>query len=117
VKVAAPSTARLYSTPTITDFGSIRENTFGVGHVFAGGSATLLVHCNSGRGNLSETDLGSHQTNSDTLINPHEPHGNGNPHISGNPHGNPHFLGLGPGDSPTDDCDPGNSGPHNAGGD
>lgn len=103
---AAELTCGQYLPPIITDFGSIRENTFGVGHVFAGGSATLLVHCNSGRGNLSETDTGSHQTNSDTLINPHIPHG-----------GNPHFLGLGPGSSPTDDCDPGNSGPHNAGGD
>lgn len=54
--------------------------------------------CNSGRGNLSETDSGTHQTDSSTLINPHD-------------------GGTGPGDQPTDDCDPGNSGPHNSGGD
>lgn len=54
--------------------------------------------CNSGRGNLSETESGTHQTDSDTLINPHE-------------------GGQGPGDSPTDDCDPGNSGAVNSGGD
>jgi hypothetical protein len=89
-----------YVPPLIADYGSIRENTFGVGNAFAGGSATLLVHCNSGRGNLSETETGSHQTNSNTLINPHGPHG-----------------GLGPGPAPTDDCDPGNSGPQNHGGD
>jgi hypothetical protein len=56
--------------------------------------------CNSGRGNLSETDSGPRSTDSDTLINPH----------LGN-------TALGPGDFPTDDCDPGNSGPHNRGGD
>jgi hypothetical protein len=54
--------------------------------------------CNSGRGNLSETESGTHQEDSSTLINPHE-------------------GGTGPGTSPTDDCDPGNSGPHNSGGD
>ena len=58
--------------------------------------------CNSGRGNLSETEEGeTRSTDSTTLINPHEPN-----------HG-----GLGPGDSPTGDCDPGNSGSHNSGGD
>ena len=93
------STAELtYVRPAITDFGSIWENTFTNPHLFPGGSATLLVHCNSGRGNLSETDTGTHQTNSSTLINPHT-------------------GGTGPGTAPTDDCDPGNSGPHNAGGD
>jgi hypothetical protein len=56
--------------------------------------------CNSGRGNLSETESGPRSTDSDTLINPHVGD-----------------TALGPGDSPTDDCDPGNSGPHNAGGD
>jgi hypothetical protein len=55
-------------------------------------------HCNSGRGNLSETETGNRQTNSDTLVNPHE-------------------GGRGPGPHPTDDCDPGNSGSHNRGGD
>jgi len=55
-------------------------------------------HCNSGRGNLSETETGNRQTNSDTLVNPHE-------------------GGRGPGPYPTDDCDPGNSGGHNRGGD
>jgi hypothetical protein len=54
--------------------------------------------CNSGRGNLSETETGNHQTNSDTLINPHE-------------------GGTGPGMSPSGDCDPGNSGAVNSGGD
>jgi hypothetical protein len=54
--------------------------------------------CNSGRGNLSETENGPRQTDSSTLINPHE-------------------GGTGPGEAPTDDCDPGNSGPHNSGGD
>ena len=54
--------------------------------------------CNSGRGNLSETESGTRQTDSDTLINPHE-------------------GGRGPGDYPTDDCDPGNSGGVNRGGD
>jgi|tagenome__1003787_1003787.scaffolds.fasta_scaffold20928092_3 hypothetical protein len=54
--------------------------------------------CNSGRGNWSETDQGSRSHNSKTLIDPH----NG---------------GRGPGSTPTDDCDPGNSGPHNHGGD
>jgi hypothetical protein len=54
--------------------------------------------CNAGRGNLSETESGTHQTDSDTLINPHT-------------------GGTGPGTAPTDDCDPGNSGPHNSGGD
>lgn len=54
--------------------------------------------CNSGRGNLSETENGTRQTDSNTLINPHE-------------------GGTGPGDQPTDDCDPGNSGDHNSGGD
>jgi hypothetical protein len=55
---------------------------------------------NSGRGNLSETSSGPRSTNSATLINPH----------LGN-------TALGPGDYPTDDCDPGNSGAHNRGGD
>jgi hypothetical protein len=54
--------------------------------------------CNSGRGNLSETESGPRSTDSDTLINPHT-------------------GGTGPGSSPTDDCDPGNSGAHNSGGD
>jgi hypothetical protein len=54
--------------------------------------------CNSGRGNLSETGTGNRSTNSGTLINPHT-------------------GGQGPGSSPTDDCDPGNSGSHNSGGD
>ena len=55
-------------------------------------------HCNSGRGNWSETSSGSRSHDSKTLIDPH----NG---------------GTGPGSTPTDDCDPGNSGPHNHGGD
>jgi hypothetical protein len=59
-----------------------------------------VAHANSGRGNLSETESGSGSTDSDTLINPH----------LGN-------TALGPGDFPTDDCDPGNSGAHNRGGD
>jgi hypothetical protein len=59
-----------------------------------------VAHANSGRGNLSETSSGSGSTDSDTLINPH----------LGN-------TALGPGDFPTDDCDPGNSGAHNRGGD
>lgn len=54
--------------------------------------------CNSGRGNLSETESGTRQTDSNTLINPHE-------------------GGRGPGEFPTDDCDPGNSGDVNRGGD
>ena len=54
--------------------------------------------CNSGRGNLSETVSGTRQTDSSTLINPHT-------------------GGTGPGPYPTDDCDPGNSGPQNRGGD
>jgi hypothetical protein len=54
--------------------------------------------CNSGRGNLSETSSGNGQTDSSTLINPHT-------------------GGTGPGSSPTDDCDPGNSGAVNSGGD
>jgi hypothetical protein len=54
--------------------------------------------CNSGRGNLSETETWTRQTNSTTLVNPHE-------------------GGRGPGPYPTDDCDPGNSGPQNRGGD
>jgi hypothetical protein len=54
--------------------------------------------CNSGRGNLSETETGTRQTNSSTLVNPHE-------------------GGRGPGPYPTDDCDPGKSGPQNRGGD
>jgi hypothetical protein len=75
-----------------------------------GNSATVIQHspandqygvkCNSGRGNLSETESGPRSTDSDTLINPH----------LGN-------TALGPGDFPTDDCDPGNSGPQNRGGD
>jgi hypothetical protein len=102
MSTAALTDTGAYARPVITDFGSIWENTFaGLGHIVAGGSATLLVHCNSGRGNLSETDTGTHQTNSNTLINPHIPS-----------HG-----GLGPGDTPTDDCDPGNSGSVNHGGD
>jgi len=48
--------------------------------------------CNSGRGNLNEVG------GTGTLLNPH--------------------IGeQGSGDNPTDDCDPGNSGDHNAGGD
>lgn len=58
------------------------------------------VKANSGRGNLSETASGPRSTDSATLINPH----------LGN-------TALGPGDFPTDDCDPGNSGPQNRGGD
>jgi hypothetical protein len=54
--------------------------------------------CNSGRGNLSETSSGTRQTDSSTLVNPHT-------------------GGTGPGPYPTDDCDPGNSGPQNRGGD
>ena len=57
-------------------------------------------HANSGRGNLSETESGSGSTDSATLINPHVGD-----------------TALGPGDIPTDDCDPGNSGAHNRGGD
>ena len=72
----------------------------------SGGGATVIqrspahdqYHCNSGRGNLSETDSGTRQTDSSTLVNPHT-------------------GGTGPGPSPTDDCDPGNSGAHNRGGD
>jgi hypothetical protein len=59
-----------------------------------------VEHANAGRGNLSETESGSGSTDSDTLVNPH----------AGN-------TALGPGDFPTDDCDPGNSGAHNRGGD
>ena len=59
-----------------------------------------VVHANSGRGNLSETESGSGSTDSATLINPHVGD-----------------TALGPGDIPTDDCDPGNSGAHNRGGD
>jgi hypothetical protein len=59
-----------------------------------------VTKANSGRGNLSETSSGSGSTDSSTLINPH----------LGN-------TALGPGDFPTDDCDPGNSGAHNRGGD
>jgi hypothetical protein len=58
------------------------------------------VKANSGRGNLSETASGPRSTDSETLINPH----------LGN-------TALGPGDFPTDDCDPGNSGAVNRGGD
>jgi hypothetical protein len=58
------------------------------------------VKANSGRGNLSETESGPRSTDSATLINPH----------LGN-------TALGPGDYPTDDCDPGNSGAVNRGGD
>jgi hypothetical protein len=57
-------------------------------------------HANAGRGNLSETESGSGSTDSDTLINPHVGD-----------------TALGPGDIPSDDCDPGNSGAHNRGGD
>jgi hypothetical protein len=53
---------------------------------------------NSGRGNLSETGTGTRQSNSSTLKNPHEGQ-------------------TGPGDYPTGDFDPGNSGPQNRGGD
>jgi hypothetical protein len=77
----------------------------------AGDSGTTLIQqspacdqyvtkANSGRGNLSETSSGPGSTDSSTLINPH----------LGN-------TALGPGDYPTDDCDPGNSGAHNRGGD
>jgi len=59
-----------------------------------------VTKANAGRGNLSETGSGQRSTDSDTLINPH----------LGN-------TALGPGDFPTDDCDPGNSGAHNRGGD
>jgi hypothetical protein len=59
-----------------------------------------VAKANSGRGNLSETSSGPRSTDSATLINPH----------LGN-------TALGPGDYPTDDCDPGNSGAHNRGGD
>ncbi len=58
------------------------------------------VKCNSGRGNLSETSSGPRSTDSATLINPH----------LGN-------TALGPGDFPTNDCDPGSSGAVNRGGD
>ena len=54
--------------------------------------------CNSGRGNLSEVGGQSRSKNSSTLVNPHE-------------------GGRGPGPYPTGDCDPGNSGAHNRGGD
>jgi hypothetical protein len=77
-----------------------------VNTVSGGGGVTVIhrspahdqYHCNSGRGNLSETDSGTGQTDSSTLVNPHT-------------------GGTGPGTSPTDDCDPGNSGAHNRGGD
>jgi hypothetical protein len=59
-----------------------------------------VAKANSGRGNLSETSSGPRSTDSSTLINPH----------LGN-------TALGPGDFPTDDCDPGNSGAVNRGGD
>jgi hypothetical protein len=59
-----------------------------------------VTKANSGRGNLSETSSGPRSTDSSTLINPH----------LGN-------TALGPGDYPTDDCDPGNSGSVNRGGD
>ncbi len=55
--------------------------------------ASATERCNSGRGNLSENVVGI-----DKLVNPH--------------------LGeTGPGDPPTTDCDPGNSGGVNSGGD
>jgi hypothetical protein len=59
---------------------------------------TREAKSNSGRGNLSETDTGTRQSDSSTLKNPHEGE-------------------TGPGDHPTDDRDPGNSGLHNRGGD
>jgi hypothetical protein len=59
-----------------------------------------VTKANSGRGNLSEMESGPGSTDSNTLVNPHV--------------GN---TALGPGDIPTDDCDPGNSGAHNRGGD
>ena len=72
----------------------------GVGVVRQSPAQDQYVKCNSGRGNLSETSSGPRSTDSATLINPH----------LGN-------TALGPGELPTDDCDPGNSGAVNRGGD
>jgi hypothetical protein len=58
------------------------------------------VRGNSGRGNLSDTSSGSGFKDSSALINPH-----------------PGNTALGLGDYSTDDCDPGNSGAQNKGGD
>ena len=58
------------------------------------------LKCNSGRGNGSEFPPSStrNRTDSATLVDPHAGE-------------------RGPGPRPTDDCDPGNSGAHNRGGD
>ena len=57
------------------------------------------VKCNSGRGNWSEYPPNTRdRTSSSTLVDPHA-------------------GGRGPGPYPTDDCDPGNSGAKNRGGD
>lgn len=83
---------RPYVSPRIEDFGSIADHTFGSAGLF-GLSGSAQIHCNAGRGNGPEPGPGS-----STWIDPH----------SG---------GRGPGSSPSGDCDPGNSGGHNAGGD
>jgi hypothetical protein len=84
---------RSFDPPAIVDFGSIAEHTFQGGGVFPGLSPGVHAACNSGRGNGSEGNPGQ-------LIDPH----NG---------------GRGPGTFPTlaDECDPGNSGAKNRGGD
>jgi hypothetical protein len=102
---------------TIMMLGAVAA-TGGIGHAAAamksvvssvsGGGAGVVNNspandqykCNSGRGNWSETESGPRSMDSDTLIDPH----------AGN-------TALGPGDFPTDDCDPGNSGDQNRGGD
>lgn len=84
---------RPYVSPTIVDFGSIADHTFGGGNNVFPGLSGGGVGCNSGRGNGPEGN-----DNSSTYINPHA-------------------GGRGPGPYPTDDCDPGNSGGKNRGGD
>ena len=84
--------ARPFVSPTIVDFGSISDHTFGGGNSVFPGLSGGSAGCNSGRGNGPEGN-----DNSSTYINPPG--------------------GGGPGAYPTDDCDPGNSGGKNRGGD
>jgi hypothetical protein len=88
------TSTRPFVSPTIVDFGSIAEHTFGNGNNVFPGFSGGGSGCNSGRGNGPESATGD----SSTYINPRE-------------------GGRGPGSSPSGDCDPGNSGGKNAGGD
>jgi hypothetical protein len=87
------TSTRPFVSPTIVDFGSIADHTYGPADLFGVSPSGARIQCNAGRGNGPEPG-GS----SSSFVDPRD-------------------GGRGPGPFPTGDCDPGNSGPVNRGGD